>query len=679
MAAPGNGGNGGNGRPTKSSGFPLFKKSAAPPPAAPAPNAPRPSASRLNVPPPQAPPAARRSQSPMEIESAPATSTFSFWKNSTQIAKRPVPATPAYIAWYGTLTGDIWHVAAAQILSEYIRSGSGNAHPFPDHEIRTCLTIMADKKYGTAGEAPAAASSAQQAPAAAGSHGHSQEYQYGEAAYGEEWAYGEEAQSESSKISPCVQRGRKSWKYLQAIGLNASLVMVPHRIGSGQVAHANDTLSAEEATTWYVDKPTTFDQALTTWVGHLDRRPPWPQGPGVANDPCLIDLLASTTVVMQMMEYIGYQEARRILGYRLSGGATMGGTREALALQKVYQLCGIIDAVNTNVNNTLQGVVLFNYRIGDVNKQHNASAGILNDVRKAAAAHRYATIVIPQMSSDEYRKHKPAVTTHGRSVSTPALTPYMRSVVFDLLDVDTPVQQPQQGHQPRQGSSQQPAAAAPQFMDDTAKAYFWHLVATFMQGTFSPLGTATGEPPAQLAKALQVQRPPVVGLVGGRSGSTDLPGFVGLRVYSWEEPLLGALHGAEKTTSSGAWSSTYYNIQGPQATRLFNQQPIIATGWLSMEGFVKKGKSREYTNLNVSDGFLNEWLGGGEVGIPRLPDDASKKFLEVRKPASTVIIWLFSFLTNLCGRTFSGKTWPRSQQRRIRRQAPRHRPAQAAY
>ena len=572
----------------------------------------------------------------MDVDSARAT--FSFWDGSISgIAPRPVPATAAYIAWYGTLTGDIWHVAAAQILSEYIRTGQ--AHPFPAHEIRTCLTIMAEKRYGKGTKTPAATSSASRAPAGTGSRGQSQEPD-GEDA--DEWGYGEEpatnqSTTQSTRVSPCVERGQKSWRYLQAIRLNASLVMVPHREGSSQVGLANSTLSSGEADTWYVDTPTTFNDALTARLNHIGSGRAWADGPGVDDDPCLIDLLASTTVAMQMMEHIGYAQAQRILGYRLSGGAALRDTPgETLALQKFGQLCHVIDSANAWLRagrNTLRGVVLFNYRIGDVNRQHNASEGILRDVRRVAAAHGYATIVIPQMASKDYiRNHKAVVKAPGSSTSNPNLNPFMSSFVFDLLDVDPPPPQPQQG----QGTSQQPAPAASQFMDDTAKAYFWHLVATYMQGDFSPLGHPTGPRPnfpKPVADKLDVGRPPVMGLVGGRSGSTDLPGFVGLRVWSWEEPLLEALHGATGPTSSGNWSSRYYTIQGPQATRLFNQQPIIATGWLSMNGFRKHGKDRIYTNLNLDDGYLNRWLGGGMNGVPPLPADANRTFLDVRKPA----------------------------------------------
>ena len=63
-------------------------------------------------------------------------STFPFWNNHIQgISKRAVPGNHAYIAWYGTLTGDIWHVAAAQILNEYANTAPTNRHrhPFPGH------------------------------------------------------------------------------------------------------------------------------------------------------------------------------------------------------------------------------------------------------------------------------------------------------------------------------------------------------------------------------------------------------------------------------------------------------------------------------------------------------------------------------------------------------------------
>ncbi len=193
----------------------------------------------------------------------------------------------------------------------------------------------------------------------------------------------------------CRQRGGKSWAYLQETSLNASLVLVPHRRGSSQVALANSQLSSEEADAWYVEGGMSFEKALMARINHIRGNGKWATREGPDRDPYLINLLASTTIVMQMMEHIGHAQAQKILGYRLSGGATLEGTeRETLAHNKVIQLCRIIDGATQAITHAAgdprhgpKGVVFFNYRVGDVNKQHNATPGILNDVRMAAAAH----------------------------------------------------------------------------------------------------------------------------------------------------------------------------------------------------------------------------------------------------------------------------------------------------
>ncbi len=526
------------------------------------------------------------------MASTPAQATFPFWNlQDAHIGPRQPPTGHAYIAWYGTLTGDIWHVAAAQILSEYIKANTSARHPFPNHAIRACLTIMRYDKRKVQGVTPIPPFVAVQPsdePAPPQDPDPNRDLFYGE----------EVEQGSPGAEAPCVMRGRKSWRYLKSIGLNASLAMVQDRMGQTAVALANSKLSAEQVDRWYVEHrnapDTDFDPIMAQRVNATQSVNDWMRGTGPAGDPRLIDLLASTSVVMQMMQYLGRAEAQKILGYRLSGGARLDPTARDLAHRKVRDLCQMIDGATTASGGKPSGIVLFNYRIGDVNLQHNANSTILGQVCEAAAApgKNFVTIVIPQMASNLYARHKADIESKTR-------------YVFDLLDVNS---------------------RSTDFMNDTAKAYFWHLVASFLQGPNSPLGTP-GVPPVAILK--NAARPKVVGLVGGRSGSTDLPGFVGLRVYSWEEPMLTALGPNSGPTNKGDWTSAYYNIQGPQAVRLFNQHPVVVTGFLDLEGFTKTRSLREYKRINVNDGALNRWL-AGQDSIPPLPSTANKAFLEVR-------------------------------------------------
>jgi hypothetical protein len=323
---------------------------------------------------------------------------------------------------------------------------------------------------------------------------------------------------------------------------------------------------------------------------------------------------------MQMMDHLGYAEAQKILGYRLSGGESLTRDAKATAEKKVVELHGAIAKAVAEVamkpsHPVVNGVLLFNFRIGDVNPQHDANLSILAQVRQVAAAQGYVTIAIPQMDSTTYEKDfNNKLDTNIPSNTPEKSKPFMGSYTFDLLDVV------------RKDSG----TRAP-FMDNTAKAYFWHLTASFLQGKFSPLGAADASKLPDNLKAAKIQdvpqQHPIVGLMGGRSGSTDLPAFVGLRVYSWEEPMLAALSPTQdKPAKSGDWNASYYRIQGPQALRLFNQFPVTITGSLDLSGFRVASGVRTYAALDISDGRLAEWLKGGpqkEQGPIPLPQQTS--------------------------------------------------------
>jgi len=549
-----------------------------------------------------------------------ANKTFAFW--STTAAKRTFPAdtSNAYITLYGTLTGDIWHVAAAQILNEYAHP-TKEPHPFAHHAIHTCLTVMDYDKRAVQAAHRWAGFDETVHPTAPQPVGDRPKKKQPTSSDSDAVDTGPPAKKPRTLTEAnCVVRGRKSWFYLKAIGCVPSLVIVPDARGSSVVTLANSLLSATtadnylatqtnfintHASTTGFDK-TGFDRVMAEQIAQMwrdhPRGMPWPTGKGPTDDPRLIDLLCSTSVVMQMMDHLGVAEAQKILGYRLSGGQSLSQEARTTAEHKVVRLHRAIDDAVAEVKKhdsraVVKGVVLFNFRIGDVNTQHDSNLSILGQVRKEAAAKGYVTIAIPQMDSVTYEKdfHK-KLAVPIPATAPAASKPFMGDYTFDLLDVA-----------PAQG------APAP-YMDNTAKAYFWHLTASFLQGKLSPLGHPdTTKAPAGLAGILGgPERPPVVGLIGGRSGSTDLPAFVGVRVYSWEEPLLAALPpGQANPTISGAWNSSYYRVQGPQALRLFNQFPAVVTGSLDIKGFEIIKGNRTYQALDVSDGRLAAWLSGG--------------------------------------------------------------------
>lgn len=98
--------------------------------------------------------------------------------------------------------------------------------------------------------------------------------------------------------------------------------------------------------------------------------------------------------------------------------------------------------------------------------------------------------------------------------------------------------------------------------DRRAKVWFWKLVAEQLQ-------IDSAVPDATPMKKL-------IGMVGGRSGSLDLPSFVGVRCMSWDEPLLaedldGPLSNAKREK---------INEQASQMLRLLNQWPLMSMAYM---------------------------------------------------------------------------------------------------
>ena len=98
--------------------------------------------------------------------------------------------------------------------------------------------------------------------------------------------------------------------------------------------------------------------------------------------------------------------------------------------------------------------------------------------------------------------------------------------------------------------------------------------------------------------------------------------------------MLAVLEGETTYKGSGNWTFKYYDLQGPQAMGLFNQYPLVVTGFLDLytfRGVIVAGKwVHTYTKLNVSDGTLDKWLVRVNT-IPPLPSmgDVHDNFIKV--------------------------------------------------
>ena len=439
-----------------------------------------------------------------------------------------------FICLYGSFSGDIWHVAAADILSRYQlnRRSCSNPNPFQRVRFRTAISInkydrnRADagkreqdwkrlavapqqkvKGRGTtttgpdddefrkvSGKEPPKSIPNLVVPRRRGTAMSALLTEQRKCLAEEKKRYGkrlptkntpkrspsskrskEKAQTihpirplinganhASKKEAAVISRGRTSWTYLHSIGLKSALVIVPDRKGQGQFQIINDSLTWVECMTtfqrqnnYYTETDfTDFDTLAWLEVLQLHskvykiaresngKRRTLPvlenQGPG--KQGYLVDLAASTSIVMQQMKYLGPLNTYHILGHRLSGGTEgpegdiPNDTRNKAGI-KVQKLTEIIRKIQQAVNKAkktgnvrdLKGVVIFNYRLGDVNVQHDSNPQILDQFKSLAGSKGFATIIIPQCNKEQWKEAEKAIKTDSKD-------PYSEKYVFDFLD-----------------------------------------------------------------------------------------------------------------------------------------------------------------------------------------------------------------------------------------------------
>ena len=642
-----------------------------------------------------------------------------------------------YIPLYGLFTGDIWHVAAAQILSEYEKDGSDM--PFGRFQIITCISVnnydrrlAADEEVAKDSERPATAPQPAKRPISKSgqkrkekarlareekarkkaeeaerkeeekeakrkrprrkSKPRKKEKKKKQENEEDEEEQGVEADDDSSgnerrprtkkppppvketkkrgkekeekapagkKPKPqdlddaddapppqwrvenaVVKRARGSWRYLTTIGLTTAVVLV--RDGTGPLfwPYVHDYLTWDEVHEAYRRQsrgmvPRTFDDMVVGEIEAMGGNPPaldYRVKHGPTREPQLVDLLCSTSAAMQLMQYLGVRQSQMILGYRLSGGPQRTRWVEEVATQKLQQLVEKIDQVYRAVDN-LGGVLLFNYRLGDVNKQHDSNVDILAQVRRLAAEQKLATIIVPQMDSKGYGELVTKLEADEEENENNENAYLRKYFHFDFLGLTVP--------------------DAP-WMDNRVKAYFWHLVAVFLQRG-SPL-QVDEDPPSFVTPEHRC----VHGFIGGRSGSTDLPAFVGLRCFSWEEPLLTAIN-TTLPQRGGNWNRKLYSFQGPQMLRLLNERSMMVTGFLNPDNMIytkkKTGSDRIFKAIQERDNILQTWLkepshdADANANVPVLPRGVRATFAVslvsfLPRNADYIIPWRESVVTD---------------------------------
>ena len=486
-------------------------------------------------------------------------------------------AEPRYMCLLGNFTGDIWHCAAAQILYEYRNTNGKKMFPFQGWWPRTCISVEipnATRKYTR----PADKASA-------------------------------ETQERDSK-----KNGKGAWKYLKSIGLPSALAGVrfasytqwelANRSLTWDIIHALDQEQEVSQTTKPIDEE--FERVFTSISG-IDKAPTGDYGPNA--DDKLIPLLVTTSVVMQLIQYLGVEESQIILGRRLCQG--LPDDLVKVAQDNLQKLEKVILKATTQSGK--EKVLLFNYRLGQVNTQHDSNRTILEQIKKVAAAKNAVVVIVPQMPKDAYQKEFATPSTDKDKT---------QDFIFDIYGLGDEGK-PARGVSPlfdivNDLNSDEPL----DYSDQRIKVYFWSLVAQTLQRRAAD-SLLRRDIPALVAPTSRR----VIGLIGGRSGSMDLPAFVGVNCFSWDEPLVSRPEtqpdwsrwptGTAGPVPNEPVNTEYFTdktIDGqvPQFMRLLNEWPLMRVGYLSRIGLPNK----RFENTIVREGYryldvnrnLDDWL-----------------------------------------------------------------------
>jgi len=390
-----------------------------------------------------------------------------------------------YIIFPGEVTGDLWHVAAAQILSsEY---GDPNVH-------YVAVIIISDAKENQASL--------------------------------KDWIY-----------------GGITFNYLRTLGLDCLLV----KMGDKYDKRTFEQTMYVQGEAWF-DKTyqhqhdkgyqkLLFKELSALPANALNVEPTSKQGNEkviLQGNTRLIALMDATTIAVDFLynpQAKALDQTRwKLLGERMSApkGGSVDETAKNLALEKFKQL------------KTLGGdglIIIENYRVGHVNSQTDSSPALSEFLDKWVSEiwqGKCKKVTVAAVNTQKEWEFLTGAKSKGR-----ALLDLYNKGTADLkwnLNNDWPG------------------------LDVRAQAYFWKLVA---------------------------EDPNIVGLFGGRSGSVDIAGFCGVRVFFWDEPWIEFGTGSKETglgdatkpndpPSSNSVAKVYEQV--PQCLRSLQLAAFMSTG-----------------------------------------------------------------------------------------------------
>ena len=246
-----------------------------------------------------------------------------------------------YIVFPGSVTGDLWHVAAAQILSSHYPNAG-----FPYRLVALiAITQLDDNKKSTKDEE----------------------------ARNSEW-----------------DNAAVIFNYLRNISLDCLLVKCLGSPGKNNL-ETNIATQGPELLDEALEKQTDNKfEALVNDAEIFEKK-------AVKLTDRKLRLMNATTIAMNILQAQG-TEARDLLAQRLhtptsaSTETTSLKSAEYLKLDKLIK--GALGAINPRTSEKFAGVVLENYRIGHVNAQTNSNYNLSNQLIKYAADKGFAVISV---------------------------------------------------------------------------------------------------------------------------------------------------------------------------------------------------------------------------------------------------------------------------------------------